>query len=137
MKKKIKIPKTPKEAFTEAELFYKNALETLSKSPIEYGAYKNGKLVKEASAMGYLAALRAIDGYLLLKGLLPERLPQSITEYEKAIARIPRNGKLSIALELIYENLHIFGYYRGGISVDMIKAGFQKARLIIDTFSKT
>ncbi|MEW6102293.1 MAG: hypothetical protein AB1630_00505 [bacterium] len=29
----------------------------------------------------------------------------------------------------------IFGYYQGGISVGMIKEGFQKAKFIIDTLT--
>ncbi len=129
-------PKTPQEAFAEAEIFYKNAKENLKKSPIEFGGYQKPKYVKEASAMGYLAALRAIDGYLLSKGVLPQNLPSSIIEYQKAILKVPQNGKLLIALEVAYQNLHIFGYYRGGISVEMIKDGFSKARLIIDTLAK-
>ena len=136
MKNKFRNPKSPKEAFIEAEQFYKNAKETLAKSPIEYGAYQKPKLVKEASAMAYLAALRAIDGFLLAKGFHAKNLPTSIVEYEKAIDKIPYNGKLAESLEVAYQNLHILGYYRGGVGVEMIKEGFSKARYIINTLTK-
>lgn len=136
MKNKFRIPKSPKEAFEEAEQFYKNAKETLAKSPIEFGAYQKPKFVKEASAMAYLAALRAIDGYLLSKGIHSKNLPSSIVEYEQAVDKIPHNGKLAVSLEVAYQNLHIFGYYRGGIDIEMIKSGFNRARFIIDTLSK-
>jgi hypothetical protein len=53
----------------------------------------------------------------------------------KALKGLPHDGKLMTALEIVYQNLHIFGYYRGGISVEMIKDGFQKAKIIIDTLS--
>ncbi len=137
MKKRVIIPKTPKEAFAEAELFYKNARETLAKSPVEFGIiYQKPKYVKEASAMAYLAALRAIDGYLLSKGIASKNLPTSIGEYENAVMKIPQNGRVLAALAAVYQNLHIFGYYRGGVEVEMIKSGFSNARLIIDTLKK-
>ncbi|MEW6007842.1 MAG: DUF5618 family protein [bacterium] len=135
MAKKI-FPKDPGEAFSEAKRYLENAKETLARSPIEYGAYKDRKYVKEASAMGYVAALTAIDGYLLSIGTSRDKLPTSIDEYTKSLRKIPHNGKLMTALTVLYENLHIFGYYRGGVSVEMIKDGFQKARFIIDTLSK-
>ncbi|MEO0115215.1 MAG: DUF5618 family protein [candidate division WOR-3 bacterium] len=136
IKKEIVTPKTPKEAFEEAEIFYQNAKEVLKKSPIKFGAFEKPKYVKEASAMEYLAALRSIDGYLLSKGFLPQNLPTSIKEYEDALAKIPQNGKLLVALEIAYQDLHIFGYYRDGVGVEMIKEGFSKVKFIIDTLKK-
>ncbi|MEW6482375.1 MAG: DUF5618 family protein [bacterium] len=135
MAKKI-FPKDPKEAFSKAKRYFANAKESLSKSGIEYDRYKDEKYVKEASAMAYLSALAAIDGHLLSLGVSSDKLPTSIEEYTKAMRKIPHNGKLMAALGTVYENLHIFGYYRGGVSVEMIKDGFQKARFIIDTLSK-
>jgi len=134
-KRKVAFPKTPEEAFSNAKRYFENARETLLKSEIEYDRYKDGKYVKEASGMAYLAALSAIDRYLLSKGVPSDKLPASITEYEKSLQKIPHNGKLMAAMGTVYENLHIFGYYRGGVGVGMIKEGFQKARFIIDTLS--
>jgi hypothetical protein len=136
MTKKILSPKTPAQAFDEAELFYKNAKETLTKSPIKYDFYEKSKYVKEASAMGYLAALRAIDGYLLSKGVPSQKLPSSIIEYQNAVMKIPHNGRLLVTLEVVYQHLHIFAYYRGCISTMIIKEGFNRTRYIIDTLSK-
>ena len=133
-KYKYYTPKTPEEAFDESVEYYKNARDILKKIPVEYGIYKNPKLVKEACAMGYLATLKAIDGYILGRKE-PAKLPTSIIEYYKAVDKIPRNGKLMTALELVYQHLHIFGYYRGGISVEMIKEGFENAKTIIKTLS--
>jgi hypothetical protein len=135
-KKKISAFETPVEAFSEAKRYLANAKETLSLSPIEYGIYKDKKYVKEASAMGYLSALAAIDGWLLSTNIKRDKLPTSIEEYEKAMKKIPHNGKLMSALVVVYQNLHILGYYKGGVGVDMIKEGFQKAKLIIETLSK-
>ncbi len=135
MAKKIS-PRTPEACFSEAKRYLANAKETLLKSEIEYDIYKDSKYVKEASAMAYLSALSAIDGWLLSFGKTEDKLPASITEYEKSLQKIPHNGKLKSALTVVYQNLHIFGYYRGGVDVDMIKSGFQKAKLIIDTLNK-
>ena len=135
-KKKQARFETSIEAFQEAKRYFANAKENLSQSPIEYGAYKDKKYVKEASAMGYIAALTAIDGWLLSTGTSKDKLPTSIEGYEKDLRKIPHNGKLMTALNIVYENLHLLGYYRGGVGVEMIKEGFQKAKLIIDTLSK-
>jgi len=134
-KRKVAFPKTPESAFFNAKRYFENAKETLLKSKIEYDRYKDEKYVKEASGMAYLAALQAIDGYLLSMGVPSDKLPTSITEYEKSLQKIPHNGKLMAAMGTVYENLHILGYYRGGVDVNMIKSGFQKAKFIIDTLS--
>ena len=82
---KRSFPKSMQEALDEAKRYFKNAKETLKKSPIEFGVYTKPKHVKEASAMGYLATLRAIDSYLLARGIKSEELPASIEEYKKYI----------------------------------------------------
>lgn len=129
------LPMSMQEALDEAKRYFKNAKETLKKSPIEFGIYTEPKYVKEATGMGYLSALRAIDSYLLAKGTKPDKLPTSIEEYMKALRKIPHNGKLIAALTVVYQNLHIFAYYRSGVGVNMIKEGFMRAKEIIDTFS--
>jgi len=73
--------------------------------------------------MASLTALSAIDGYLLSLGVSSNKLPTSIEVYEKAIKKILHNGKIRAALVTVYQNLHIFGYYRGGVGVGMIKEG--------------
>jgi hypothetical protein len=35
-----------------------------------------------------------------------------------------------------YQNLHIFAYYRGGVNLDMIKAGIKSVEEIINTLEK-
>ncbi|MEW6483006.1 MAG: hypothetical protein AB1397_08470 [bacterium] len=44
--------------------------------------------------MAYLAALTAIDGYLLSIDTPKDKLPTSIDGYEKYLHKIPHNGKL-------------------------------------------
>jgi hypothetical protein len=135
-KKRFAIPKTLEEAFAEAYKLYENAKELLAKAPIEYGIYKDTQRVKEVCEIGYFAPLRAIDSYLLATGTLSDKLPTSIVELEKTLAKIPCNDKLMTAMPLLYQNLHILGYYRGGVGIEMIKEGFKHAKFIVDRLSK-
>jgi hypothetical protein len=138
MKKRNRIvPKTKEEAISEAKRFLKNAKEILSKTEIEYGKiYKDPKATREAAGIAYLAALLAIDGYLISKGTPKDKLPTSIDGYMDAIRKIPRNGKLMANLITAYQNLHVFAYYRGGVNVDMIKAGIKSVEEIINILEK-
>jgi len=131
-----RLPKTPREAIQEAKRFYKNAKDILKKAPIRNDVYQDTKPVREASALGYLSCIFAIDSYLLSKGTKPNELPAKVEEYMKALKKVPHNGKLIDSYIVVYQNLHILGYYRGGVGVGMIKEGFKHAKLIIDTFAK-
>jgi hypothetical protein len=138
MKKRNRIvPKTKEEAISEAKRFLKNAKEILSKTEIEYGKiYKDPKATREAAGIAYLAALLAIDGYLISKGTPKDKLPTSIDGYMDAVRKIPRNGKLMANLITAYQNLHVFAYYRSGVNVDMIKAGLKSVEEIINILEK-
>ncbi len=49
--------------------YFNNAKETLNKSPIEDNQYTDDKYVKSACGIAYLGVLKAIEDYLLKKGL--------------------------------------------------------------------
>jgi len=122
---------------SESYRYLANAKETIVKSPIEYGIYTDSKYVREAAGIAYLAALKALDVFFISKGMKKAELPQSIEEYQTFIKKkIPLNGKLNSALTIVYQNLHIFAYYRGGIGMEMVKEGFDNARKVIEMISK-
>lgn len=124
---------TPEEYFRLAHQYYRNAQEFLKGAKIEYKRYQNQKPVHEATGIGYIAVLKALDGLLLSRGVSHDRLPTSVVEYNKALNRYAQmNGKVLAAFHTVYENLHIFGYYKGGRAVQMIKEGFEAARFIIE-----
>ncbi|MCX6277930.1 MAG: DUF5618 family protein, partial [Bacteroidetes bacterium] len=92
---------------------------------------------REAAGMVYLAALKALDVYLISTGIERGKLPKSIDGYWEIIRRkIPLNGKLTAALNTVYENMHVFAYYRGGTATLMIKEGFDNARKVIEMMDK-
>lgn len=127
---------TREEALKEARRYLVNAKQTLARSHIENDIYKDAKYVKEAAGIAYLSALTAIDGYLIGKGINGDKLPASFEGYWNAVHKnIPLNGKLHDALTVVYQNLHILAYYRGGVGVEMVKEGFSNAKKIIDMLS--
>lgn len=124
-------------SISEAYRYLANAKETIGKSPIEYGRYSDSKYVREAAGMAYLAALKAIDVYLLHIGTERAKLPKSIDGYWDLIRKkIPLNGKLMASVNTVYENLHVFAYYRGGTATQMVKEGFENVKKIIEMINK-
>lgn len=119
---------------TDALSYIENAKEILSKSRIEDGRYTNVKYVKSACGVAYLGVLKAIDQYLLQRGIPRKSLPKKVEEYEKALRKYasPRDGKLLRSFSDIYDELHIAGYYRRVLhSVDVVKAALRTAEQFI------
>jgi len=119
----------------EALRYLNNAKEILKSSPIEDNIYTDVKPVREACGTAYLAVLMAIDEYLLNKGLTKKELPRSIDAYRKVLQKYlaVRNGKLLREFEMLYDALHIAGYYRGLIyNVEAVKDYLKAAKAFIE-----
>jgi len=119
----------------EALRYLTNAKEILKSAPVEDDTYTDIKPVQEACGTAYLAVLKAIDEYLINKGVDPKELPQSIEGYREMIKRYlsVRNGKLSREFEKLYKALHIAGYYRGLLEdAAMVKDAFKAAKAFIE-----
>ncbi|OGU11571.1 MAG: hypothetical protein A2X61_09270 [Ignavibacteria bacterium GWB2_35_12] len=134
MHKRIKeITLTKEQAIAEAKRYLANAKETIAKSPIGIAGkiYEDSKYVREGAAMAYLAALKAIDGWLLGKGTPNEKLPKSIDEYWAVRRKIPHNGKFTEDLTIVYQNLHLGAYYQGFVDINFVKNGLRAVKEII------
>jgi hypothetical protein len=119
----------------EALRYLNNAKEMLRSAPIEDDIYTDIKPIQEACSTAYLAVLKAIDEYLIQRGVSEKELPQSVDEYREMIRKYLsiRNGKLAREFETIYKALHIAGYYRGLLdNVDMVKDAFKVAKAFIE-----
>jgi hypothetical protein len=119
--------------YAESIRYMDNAKETLKKAEKrDDGYYKDEKYVKSSCGIAYLGVLRAIDAWLIMKGVqLPGKKQQkSFALYEYTIAQIDK--KMLSILKSAYGVLHIAGYYHGVTSVDTIKSGFDAAYYIID-----
>ncbi len=119
----------------EALRYLNNAKEILRSTTTEDDAYTDVKYVQEACGTAYLAILKAIDEYLLGRGLDRTELPHSTEGYRKMIKKYlsVRNGKVQREFEKLYDELHIAGYYRGLLhDVDMVKAALKSARAFIE-----
>jgi hypothetical protein len=118
--------------------YLQNAKEILKKAPIEDGRYGDIKYVQEACGTAYLAIIKAIDEYLMNKGLSKKELPRSVDAYRKALQKYLKvyNGKLIREFERLYEELHIAGYYRGLLGhVDVIRDVLKAAEVFIEKIS--
>jgi uncharacterized protein (UPF0332 family) len=119
----------------EALRYLQNAKEILRSAPIEDNIYSDVKPVQEACGVAYLAVLKAIDAYLLKKGVDEKDLPQSVDGYREMLRKYAMvyDGKLLKGFEALYRELHIAGYYRGLlIDVDMVKAALKAAKTFIE-----
>lgn len=119
----------------EALKYLNNAKEILKSASVEDNTYTDIKPVQEACGTAYLAILKAIDEYLVEKGVDPKELPQSIEEYRSMIKRYleVQNGKLSREFEKLYKALHIAGYYRGLLEdATMVKDALKAAKTFIE-----
>jgi ABC-type multidrug transport system ATPase subunit len=90
------------------------------------------KKVSEACGTAYLSVLRAIEGEMLRRGYKPDEFPRDVREYLKFLRSVPKDSKMIDAFNTVYENLHLFGYYRHGADEAMIKSGFQRAKEAIE-----
>jgi hypothetical protein len=119
----------------EALRYLNNAKEILKSIPVEDNTYTDVKPVQEACGTAYLAVLKAIDEYLIKRGVDEKELPQSIEGYREMIRKyiMVHNGKLIKEFEKLYKALHIAGYYRGLLEdVNMVKDAIKAARAFIE-----
>ncbi len=111
-----------------------NAREILHKSPIEDNIYTNIKYVKSAFGVAYLGILKAIDDYLVNKGINEKQLPKDVKQYIPMLKKY--NSSLVKDFNALYYALHIAGYYRVLIChVNIIKDYFKLANDFIEKLS--
>ena len=120
----------------EALKYLNNAKEILKSVPVADNVYTNIKPVREAFGTAYLAVLEAIYEFLMVKkGLTKKELPKSVDAYRKVLQEYlaVHNGKLMREFEMLYDALHIAGYYRGLIyDTNMEKDALKAAKIFIE-----
>lgn len=116
--------------YNEALRHMQNATETLQKAQKEGKYYKDEKYVKTACGTAYNGVLKALDGYLLLKGTPKQKGRKSIEYYQGIIANLDK--KLNVEVKNAYDILHLSGYYDGITNANVIKEGFETAYSIIE-----
>ena len=115
----------------EALRYLENAKEMLKTVQVEDNTYTDVKPVQEACGTAYLAVLKAIDQYLVKKGVEERELPQSVEGYREMLRKhlMIHNGKLLKEFEKLYKLLHIAGYYRGLLEdVAVVKDAMKAAK---------
>ena len=114
---------------SEAMRYMANATESLKKAGKKDKHYIDDKYVKTACGIAYLGVLKALDGYLLLKGVANPKKRKSIEHYNVNISKLDR--KLMQDVDDVYKIIHLSGYYDGLTKVPIIKDGFDTAYQII------
>jgi hypothetical protein len=117
--------------YAEAIRYMDNAKETLQKAKKEDHFYSDRKYVRMACGAAYSGVLLALDAYLVLKDVeMPKKKRRSIDFYTRNISKI--DGKLLKHLDVVYDVLHLDGYYDGNLDARVIHAGFDNAYEIIN-----
>jgi len=119
----------------EALRYLENAKEMLKTVQVEDNTYTDVKPVQEACGTAYLAVLKAIDQYLIKKGVEERELPQSVDGYREMLRKhlMIHNGKLLKEFEKLYKLLNIAGYYRGLLEdVAVVKDAMKAAKTFIE-----
>ena len=116
--------------YEDALRYMDNAKEALKKADKLDYVYRDLKYVKMASGTAYSGVLLALNEYLLRKEGAKFKKSKSIEDYRKRIGKQSR--KVLRWLNVVYDDLHISGYYMGTPSCDTIKRGFDYAHKIID-----
>lgn len=127
--------KAERDQMKEALRYLNNAKEILKSAPIEDNIYADIKPVKEAFGTAYLAILEAINEYFIEKGFTKKELPKSVDEYRKMLQKylVVHDGKLLREFEMLYDMLHIAGYYRGLLyDRNVVKDALKAAKTFIE-----
>ena len=122
--------------YNEAIRYMDNAKECLKNAKKEGDYYHDTKYVKMACGTAYSGLLVALDGFLKLKDIKPNRKERkSIEYYQSNITKIDK--KMLDYLNSAYKVLHLLGYYDGIENASILKEGFAEAYKIIDKIKPT
>jgi|JI9StandDraft_1071089.scaffolds.fasta_scaffold785248_1 hypothetical protein len=122
------------ELISEAKRYLANAKETVQKSPIEFDVYQDPKYVSEACGIAYRAMQLALDAYFMDRLKEGEKKPESHEHYSTKISEIKDSYFRKLLLNkyiIVYDNIHLGGYYRFMTDTKVIKSGFDAIKTII------
>ncbi|MCL2097517.1 MAG: DUF5618 family protein [Bacteroidales bacterium] len=119
-----------KKYYNEAIRYMDNAKESLKKAGKSNDFYADDKYVKVACGTAYSGVLKALDGYLYLKGVEKRKGRKSIDFYYENLGKLDKS--LLKYFHSVYETLHLSGYYDGLCDAKVIQSGFLRAYEIIN-----
>ena len=121
---------TAQKTLEEATRFMNNAHKELHQADKNGKVYRDVKHLRVACGTAYLAMLKAIDGFFLLRNIQKPKKHPSIEYYQRELTKIDK--KILTSLNIAYQILHKDGYYDGFNEVYTIKHGFEEAQYIIN-----
>jgi len=114
------------EHLTEARNLYHKALEELRRAE----ASKDGTLLRDACAKGWLAAIEATYGLLLKKGIREEELPKTDRGRRYMVFKHAER-ELRLLYKALRNDLHVEGYYDGSLGFDEVEGSLDDLGLYI------
>ena len=116
---------------SEAMRYMDNAKENLQKAQKEGKYYNDQKYVRAACGIAYSGLLEGLDGFLKLKGINPKgKERKSVEYYQRSITKIDK--KMLNTFVSAYQILHLWGYYDGVKSVNVLMEDFNNAYTLIN-----
>ena len=118
--------------YSDAMRYMDNAKECLQKAKKAGRFYHDPKYVRMACGTAYSGVLIALDCFLLLKGIEKPKGKdrKSIEYYHNHLGRLDK--KMLDYLNSVYKILHLSGYYDGIENANVIKEGFEDAKILIE-----
>jgi len=104
------------EHLTEARKLYRKALEEFHRAE----AGKDGTLLRDACAKGWLSTVEAANALLVKSGVREEELPQAERGRRYMVFKYGAK-ELRLLYSSLRDNLHIQGYYDGTLNFDETK----------------
>jgi hypothetical protein len=129
-------PVTKAELIQTARSYLASAKQSLAVAPrIDNLIYTDADITSEAAATACIAALKAIDAYVVARGIYST--PQTMNEYKLVVDAMSCANQIYPRLTIVFQNLHLFAYQCRGVEIEMIKSGMRCVKEIIDIIEKT
>ena len=100
----------------KARMLYEKAVEEFRKAKEK----KDGVVLRDASAKGWLSAIEATNSLFIKKGVKEEELPQADRGRRYMVNKYAEK-ELRLYYFSLRDNLHIVGYYDGTLDFDEIE----------------
>lgn len=110
----------------EARELYQKAKEEFEKAREK----KEGKILKDACAKGWLSVVEASYAYLVKKGVKEEELPKGDRGRRFMVNKYFEKD-LRLYYSFLRDELHIEGYYEGSLDFDEVEARLDDLSLYI------
>ncbi len=119
----------------KAVQYFRNSREEIRQIPVTGGFYADEKRLRRVAGVCWLAVIEAARGFLVGCGVPSEEL--CTTDAFRFLLAVEKqmDGKLMKHFASALEIVHISVYYRWLSTADVVKRGFEDAKLVVEKLS--